>query len=325
MIKTIFRSEDLPPDERLVRFDDLLVKSVHPMRVRSDDAEGFRATARALDLAAVNVTELTCTPSDVQRTPKLIRKADGELYSVVFALRGQLGVSQAGRTTTLGTNEFAVYDSSRPFHIRIAARHDTTTLVRAYVPRALLALPAGGADRLLAVPLPGSAGVGALLTQFLTSLTSDNGSYRPADLTRLSTVALDLLTATLAHHLDADTLVPADSHRHVLLLSIQAFVQEHLPEPRLTPGFIAAAHHISVSYLHRLFEAHDTTVSAWIRRQRLERSLRDLTDPAQRTVPIHRIATRWGFNDHTAFTRAFRATYGIPPKDYRHRALEHST
>ncbi|WP_405987303.1 helix-turn-helix domain-containing protein [Streptomyces sp. NBC_00872] len=325
MIKTIFRSEDLPPEERLARFDDLQVNSVHPMRVRSDAAEDFRATARALDLGAVNVVELTCSPSDVQRTPKLIRKSDPELYSVVFALCGQLGVSQAGHDTALGTNNFAVYDSSQPFHIRIAPGHDTTTLVRAHVPRALLALPAGGADRLLAVRLPGSAGVGALLTQFLTSLTSDSGSYRPADVSRLSTVALDLLTATLAHHLDADTLVPPDSHRHVLLLSIQAFVQQHLPEPRLTPGFIAAAHHISVSYLHRLFEAHDTTVSAWIRRQRLERSLRDLTDPAQRAVPIHRIATRWGFNDHTAFTRAFRATYGIPPKDYRHHALGTST
>ncbi|MFE2941524.1 AraC family transcriptional regulator [Streptomyces sp. NPDC059255] len=85
----------------------------------------------------------------------------------------------------------------------------------------------------------------------------------------------------------------------------------------------AAAHHISVSYLHRVFQAHDrgTTVSAWIRHQRLEAARRDLADPALRAVPVHRIGTGWGFTQHAVFSRAFHAAYGVPPRDYRHRAL----
>ncbi|WP_308429099.1 helix-turn-helix transcriptional regulator [Streptomyces brasiliensis] len=80
---------------------------------------------------------------------------------------------------------------------------------------------------------------------------------------------------------------------------------------------MAAAHHISVSYLHRLFQDHETTVSAWIRSQRLERARRDLAEPALRAVPVHRIAARWGFSDHATFTRSFRSAYDIPPKEYR--------
>jgi AraC-like DNA-binding protein len=321
MIKTVFRSDDLPPAERLACFDEFQVGSVHPMRVLSDDPAGFRATARALDLAAVNVVELTCSSSDVRRTPKLVRAADPELYSLVFALRGELGVTQAGRETALRAGDFAFYDSSRPFSLGIAGSRGTTTLVRAHVPRALLAMPMDDTDRLVAVPLSGREGMGALLVQFLTSLTTDSAGYRPADVPRLGAVALDLLTAVLAHHLDAGDRVPDDSRQHALVLRVEAFVRQHLHDPQLSPGAIAAAHHISVSYLHRLFRARGTTVSAWIRGLRLEQARRDLTDPALLIVPVHRIAARCGFHDHATFTRAFRAAYDVPPRDYRHRAL----
>ncbi|MFD0385553.1 helix-turn-helix domain-containing protein [Streptomyces stramineus] len=58
---------------------------------------------------------------------------------------------------------------------------------------------------------------------------------------------------------------------------------------------MAAAHHISLSYLHRLFETEATTVAAWIRHQRLERARHDLGDTTQRHIPVHAIAARWGF------------------------------
>ncbi|MFE3137369.1 helix-turn-helix domain-containing protein [Streptomyces scopuliridis] len=321
MMETVFHSDDLPPTERLARFDAFQVDSPHPMRVESGEPTRFSATARALDLAAVNVVELTCSPSDVRRTPRLIRRCDPELYSVVFALRGGLGVVQDAREAELGPFDFALYDSSRPFDVKIAADRGTAALVRAHVPRALLPLPADRSAELMAVPLPGREGVGSLLTQFLTSLTTDSAAYRPADAPRLGTVALDLLTAVLAHHLDADARVPDESRQRALMLRIEAFVQQHLHDPELSPGAIAAAHHISVSYLHRLFRARDNTVAAWIRDQRLERARRDLTDRTLRTVPVHRIAARCGFPDHATFTRAFRAAYDLPPRDYRHRAL----
>jgi AraC-like DNA-binding protein len=322
MITTVFRSEDHPREERLARFDALQTDGVHPMRVSSDRPEDFRATARALDLAAVDVVELTCAPADVLRTPKLIRRADPELYCVIVCLGGGIGVCQLGREAVLGRYDCAVYDSSHPFDLRIAPGADAATLIRVHAPRALMPLPARGADDILAVRLPAGEGVGGLFTQFLTGLTAGSASYGPADLPRLGTVALDLMTATLAHHLDAAGRVPDESRRRTLLLRIQSFVEGHLHEPRLTPAAIAAAHHISVSYVHRLFRAEGTTVSAWVRGRRLEHARRDLAEPALRGVPIHRIAARWGFADHATFTRAFRAAYDVPPGEYRSRLAE---
>ncbi|MFD5026657.1 helix-turn-helix domain-containing protein [Streptomyces sp. NPDC058373] len=313
----VFSSDEVPPGEGLAVLDELYATSEHPMRLRAKDPERFRATARTLDLAAVNVVELACSPSEVVRTPKLVRQADPELCSVIMPVRGRVALDQAGREAVLGTDDLALYDSSRPFHLRLAPGGGATTLVRAHVPRTLLDLPGARVERLLATTLDGRAGVGALLAQFLTGTVTGSSAYRPADLPRLGTVALDLLRAVLAHHLDAESSVPDDSHRRTLLLRIEAFVQRNLHERQLSPAAVAAAHHISVSYLHRLFEARDTTVAAWIRLQRLQRARRDLADPALGAVPVHHIAARWGFNDHSTFTRAFRGVYGVPPREFR--------
>nr|WP_316728251.1 helix-turn-helix transcriptional regulator [Streptomyces sp. 11x1] len=84
---------------------------------------------------------------------------------------------------------------------------------------------------------------------------------------------------------------------------------------------IAAAHHISLSYLHRLFQQDSPgeTVAAWIRAQRLEGARRDLADPALAATPVHTIAARWGMPRPSDFTRAFRWAYGVSPTGYRVR------
>ncbi|MGX1549156.1 AraC-like ligand-binding domain-containing protein [Streptomyces adustus] len=285
----------------------------------SPDPERFRATARAVDLGALTLTELTALPSVLRRTTRSIRRSDPELYSVVFPRQGVLNVRQAGRDALLTEHDFALCDSSRPFSLRISAP-GTATLISARVPRALLPLPARQVDRLLGRRLPGDEGIGALLTQFLDDMTAGPVHPPSADVARLGAVALDLLAATLAHHLDTGPRHEDEPGRRALLLDIDAYIRDHLSEPHLSPRSVADAHHISVSYLHRIFRARDTTVTALIRSRRLERAHLDLTDRRLRDVPVHRIAARWGFKDHAAFTRAFRTAYGIAPRDLRQPA-----
>lgn len=102
-------------------------------------------------------------------------------------------------------------------------------------------------------------------------------------------------------------------------LRVQEFIRQNLHDPGLTPPLIAAAHHISLSYLHRLFQqqTQGETVAAWIRSRRLEGTHRDLVDPMLRATPIHSIATRWGFPRASDFTRAFRTAYGVSPREHR--------
>lgn len=324
MIRTVFRSEDVPPGERLTRFAESLSGSSHFMRVTSADPARFQATVRVLDLGPVSVTKTTCSPLIACRTEELIRRSDPELCSVLLPCRGALRVTQAHREAVLRGRDFTLCDSSQPFRLLISGQ-GAGALLQARAPRALLPVPVRQVDHLLGKRLPGREGVGALLTQFLSDVTTAPALYSAADVSRLSAVTLDLLATVLAHHRDDDTPAQEQGRQPALLLRIDTFIQEHLADPELSPQAIADAHHISVRYLHRLFQLRDTTVTELIRRQRLERARRDLVDHDMRHVPVHRIADRWGFMDHSAFTRAFRALYGMPPRDYRKQSEGVST
>jgi AraC-like DNA-binding protein len=201
----------------------------------------------------------------------------------------------------------------------VAPEHGSARLIRAQVPLTLLAQRRQQLDRLLAEPVPGRGGIGSLFTQFLAGLAAgpagQGGDYLPGDLPRLGNLTLDMFDAMLAHILDPGReVLPAPQ---ALLARVMSYIREHLGDPELSPETVAAAHHISVSYLHRLFASRDLTVAATIRTQRLDRARRELTDPQLASIPIHRIATRWGFRDHATFTRAFRTRYGIPPRVLR--------
>jgi AraC-like DNA-binding protein len=128
---------------------------------------------------------------------------------------------------------------------------------------------------------------------------------------------VDLFSVALAARLGRDGAVPPGSARGALLQRIQAYIERHLADPGLSPGTVAAAHHISVRYLHKLFQERETTVAGWIRRRRLERCRLDLIDPRLRSRPVGAIGARWGFVNAAHFNNVFRTAYGMTPGEYR--------
>src|SRR5690606_5151921 len=72
-----------------------------------------------------------------------------------------------------------------------------------------------------------------------------------------------------AHAAGRGTVVPTAAYRRDLLLRMRMFIDQHLSDPELGPRLIAAAHNVSISYVHRLFGDDGTTVAGWIRARRL--------------------------------------------------------
>ncbi|GAB3843332.1 hypothetical protein GCM10029963_17920 [Micromonospora andamanensis] len=184
------------------------------------------------------------------------------------------------------------------------------------VPVSAVPLPRAKVSRLLAGRFP-PEGMASLLTQFLLQVTTHPEQFRAADARQLGYMALDLISATLAQHLDCEQALPAEVQRQALRARIDAFITEHLGDADLSARTVAAAHHISLRTLYRLWEGEEASVAELIRLRRLDRCRRDLTSPLHASKPIYAIAARWGFLDKTSFTRLFRATYGTSPQDYR--------
>ncbi|WP_249416018.1 helix-turn-helix domain-containing protein [Streptomyces sp. TS71-3] len=293
-----------------------MANTMWPAEMTSRHAGDFRAEMRLMEFGAPYVWPTSLQSMSFRRTPRLIRRSDPEYYHLQFLLQGNIGIVQAGRETVQGPGEMTVVDTSQPYECHILSHSVGVALE---IPRVLVPVSRDLTQHLLTQPLPGQEGIGALLAGFLTRLAQDTTPYPPSDRARLGTVLIDLLSATLAHHLEATDALTPETRQHTLTLRIKEFVRQHLHEPDLSPGTIAAAHHISLSHLHRLFKSESITIAALIRRQRLEGARRDLSDPALATIPIHAIATRWGFRSHADFTRSYRTAYGITPREERQR------
>jgi AraC-like DNA-binding protein len=109
-----------------------------------------------------------------------------------------------------------------------------------------------------------------------------------------------------------------------LLVQIRAYVQQHLRDADLTPATVARAHNISERHLFRVCAAADLSLEQWIIGRRLAGAREELARASNVTVPIASIARRWGFRDPAHFTRRFKATYGITPRDWRRLAIAES-
>ncbi|GAB3808946.1 AraC-like ligand-binding domain-containing protein [Micromonospora zhanjiangensis] len=317
MIYVDSRSDDLPAAERLTWWHDRTRELIVPTVIECDDVANFRASARLVDLAGIHLSRLDYRSIRYRRSPKLVRQSDPEQLVLALTLRGQLNLEVTRRQTVLGVRNFVLYDTSHPFHGWTADDGETASQLLLQIPRTRLPLPARTTDRLIAERICAGDGVGALVATTLTEITRRAPAYRPTDVPRLATIVVDLVTALFAHQLDARASVPTESHRQVLLARVQAFIERRLGDPDLSPGMVAAAHGVSLRHLQLLFQAEGDTVAGWIRHRRLEHCRRALAEPLLVDRSIRALAARWGFPDAAHFSRAFRAAYGIPPRDYR--------
>jgi AraC-like DNA-binding protein len=247
----------------------------------------------------------------------LIRQADPGVFKLGCVVEGGGIVDRDGRCAVLGVGDMVFYDPSQPYRGEFRPDVPVSKMLLLRFPRSLLALPPKQLRELNGVRIPGDRVVGALSAQFLLHLARRMGELSPADTARLSTLTLDVLTTALADALDARTLLPPHARRRALMARIHAFIAAHLGDHDLTPDAIAAAHHISLRYLHKLFQQDGETVAGWVRARRLEHCSRDLADPLLAGRPIHAVANRWGFRSAAHFSQAFRHAYGLSPREFR--------
>ncbi|NES16641.1 MULTISPECIES: helix-turn-helix domain-containing protein [Micromonospora] len=313
----VFDTRLLPPADRFGLWLDV-VESSAPALISSAHADRFDAHARAVGLGGLRLTDFTYPSLTMVRTPKLIRRADPEMYQLSLTRVGVGAVSQQRRESLVHAAEFTLLDNSRPFEVRHEAPPgQLLNAITVNIPHAALPLSPARVTKLLAGSISGSTGMGGLLAQFLRRIARHPEQFTAADAGRLSAVAIDLIAAMLAQRIDAEDTLPEDVRQHALRLRIESFIDRHLGDPELTPSIIAGAHHISLRTLHRVFEGGEATVAGLIRRRRLERCRRDLADPLLAGQAVRVIAGRWGFTGKAHFSRAFRAAYGHSPQAYR--------
>lgn len=103
---------------------------------------------------------------------------------------------------------------------------------------------------------------------------------------------------------------------------IRSFIEQNLTDRELTIERIAEALECSVRTLHRAFKDETTSgLNEYIWQRRLARCAEELRKPENLPRSITDIAYAWGFSSSSHFSKAFRATYGMPPRLFRESAM----
>ncbi|MBO1419626.1 AraC family transcriptional regulator [Streptomyces sp. FH025] len=298
--------------------------------VSSADADSFAGQLQRSVLGPAVLLGTSFPSASFRRTDRMVRRSDPELIHLTLLLSGTMTMRHhTDRTEVYGPGDLLLANSSHSYESLAIGTPGTGPAeprvegVGIDVPASLLPIPRRQWRDLLGRKTLGQNGAGALLAEFTRGLYRQAPGLRPAEASRLGTVVVDLVAAWMACELDAERMLSPDARHRALVENVRSFIRHNLHDPDLTPAVVAAAHHVSVSYLHRLFtpESQGETVAAFIRRQRLRKAHRELADPALRGLPVQVIAARCGIPRADDFARAFKSVYGLSPRDHRRQAL----
>ncbi|QDY75328.1 helix-turn-helix domain-containing protein [Streptomyces qinzhouensis] len=318
-----FSSEDVLPAERFEWWAQFMSRESVAAHYATDHLGDFPAEFGVLDLGSARLVRMAHPAFRARRPLRLIRQSDREMFHLIVAGERPLRMSQRRTESGVFNRSLLLFDTSYAGEMEVTGEQVRSLSIQ--LPKAALSLPADKVSGLVARPLSYDAGMSTVLVRFLTTLADESVGLTPPETAALERVVVDLVSATVAQHLDVYADLPVETRRQALLARIDAFVDANLRDPQLTPAVIASHHHVSLRTLHELFRERRRTVAATIRHRRLERCREALADPRHERVPVHVVGARYGFTSAASFSRAFRSAYGITAVEFRQRSRETGT
>lgn len=244
-----------------------------------------------------------------QRDKRLIGFGGLDFYMIQMLTGGSLVGDFDGRDVKASLGDIVIIDLARTVRSEATAgRRLTTTLPRQALQKAV------GWQNLHGVVLSKDVASTRLITQFLgatlkiaSQLTQDEAAAAQQALIHLFAAAIRGLPNNFSAY-------EASDHSVSLKEMIIAYIDQHALSPQLTVASIQERFHISRAHLYRLFEA-ENGISGLIKDKRLSAVLRAISRGEFRNSSTKQVAYQSGFETPEAFSRQFRARYGVSPKE----------
>jgi len=252
------------------------------------------------------------TAFTMTRGPAVVAQGVDQIL-ILLQCEGWCDTDCGGRRGRLKAGDVAIFDYAQPYQSAVSDYVNLmVVLARESVPAALLALEPHG----LIFPRSGGAArlIGAAMQELYAQ--ADDLTVREAEAALEGIVALT--TACARSRLAGDEADRVKSKRKAAL----DYVDANLGNPQLGPDEIAAATKVSRASLYRLLAA-EGGIRATLLKRRLDQALRLLLADNKDERSLAEIAKRCGFGGMAQFTRAFRARFGAPPRQYRTLARQH--
>jgi AraC-like DNA-binding protein len=311
-----FNTDTLPERDRFPAFCEEFVRRRTALDIVRRGEGPFRGVMDLLRAGPVVVGSHFSTPTDLVRSPQLVRDGDDSLL-VALCRSGVAYLVQLGADVKLEPGSAFVCDSGYAGKVHIIA--DTwLSLVR--IPRITMTKLLPRANRLAGAMLDRNNVARRLLFGYLggTLDVVSDGHGRAIEL--YGEHVIDLVALALGAEGEGRAVAEERGARAARRSAILREIERCSSDPVLSAATVAALLGITPRYVHLLLEETGKSFTHHVLERRLDKAAALLRDPCLRHRKIADIATEAGFNDLSYFNRAFRRYYGATPSDIRDAA-----
>lgn len=305
--------DQIPEGRRFHSWHDILCETFYDFDMSSPKPDFSVGQIVVKDVGEVRAGIVRSDPITVERARCHLSRGSGDFMYVSMPLNSSICMEQRGALAEVAAGDMAFVVTSDSYRYIQSERLDQLTL---RLPAQLMRERFPGVEDLSATHLSRRHAPVNLFLDYASSFCVHAGEL-DADASAIAgNTLLDLLAFALTSRRSSDTSSETSVKIAHLRRAIR-HIEAHLDDPALAVASIARAVNVSERYLQRLFAERDQTVTSFIRNRRVSEAKRLLRDPASRSQTIASIAFRVGFTDPSHFSRLFRETTGISPRDYR--------
>lgn len=308
-MRQILTTDGVTEQDRLDYWHDVVRTVFWPLRVAMPKASRYRAALTHDVCGALEVSTVTSEQQFVRRTAAEADGGAADRVMLGLQLAGPGVVIQDGRECTLRPGEASLLDPARPYSMGFS---QSFSLAVFSLPRALLVSMGVDTRKLTARLLSPQSTVATTALSYLSCVAAISTTSGLTD-TTLANGALGIATGLLR---EAGGSAAADLGGEQTYERACAFIDLNLHRDSLTPTDIAAACHVSLRQLYRVFDARGLGVAEAVRQRRLTLA-RSLLESLSAEVPVAWVGSRVGFASTEQFTRVFRDAHGLPPAAWR--------
>jgi AraC family transcriptional regulator, positive regulator of tynA and feaB len=306
-----FSTADIAEKERLEFWQESVSRVLLGLRTERRTPGPFFGEFSHREAQHLSVTYLHSAPQRVYRGNPEIARAPRDCYIIAMQLAGVCTLRQGGGERHAQPGDVELLDATRPGELSFDTDYRRVVIA---VPQQVLRPRLAGADDAVGSVVRSTEGVGALVSSYLRAF-AENQLAEPVAGTA-SDILVDLLAMAfnaVADKRRIDSASVREARRH----AVRTWVERNLSDPALSPARVAAHFRMSTRYLHGLFTEAGESFMRWVLSRRLARCRESLRDPAMAHRSIADLAFGWGFQDLSHFGRAFKAAFGMTPRDWR--------
>lgn len=308
-----YSTADVSPAARVRYWNDLHGEVFSPVEFLPASWRDFSADIRVDGFGPLMISRHRAEPATIDHTARHAASCNERRIALLMPTSGGLLLSHYGRDSWLRDGDFALVDHLAPLRLSFGC---TNVSLRVGIPDELLLHNLPGAESMFGLPIRGDRNFGSMIVALLEAAWTQTERGLPPEFRhRVARSLLDMLATAFA--LEHGASIASSALAGARRAQIRRYVEANLSDSSLSPRGIATAVGLSPRYVRSLFAVEGESLSAYVMRRRLEECAHQLSSPQWRARSITDTAFAWGFCSMPHFTRAFKARFGVTPREFR--------